>query len=168
MTAISDQRVFLADQVRRVHAGHAWHGPSVREALDGVTAAMAATKVLPSAHTIHSLAHHIAAWADEVLHRLEGRAPGEPDNGDFPDPAVAIDELGWTRLLAHLDAVHAKVIEAVLAMDPALLPRHVGDEEVPALGTGHSFEGMISGLVQHDAYHAGQILLLKRALLATP
>jgi DinB superfamily len=168
MTSPTDPRVFLADQLRRVHSGSAWHGPSLREALGGVTAAMATTKVLPSAHSIYALAHHVAAWADEVLQRLHGRAAQQPDDGDFPDPAAAVDDLAWTRLLARLDAVHAKVIEAVLALDPSLLERKAGDEDSPPLGTGHTFQGMINGLVQHDAYHAGQILLLKRALLAHP
>jgi uncharacterized damage-inducible protein DinB len=163
----SDLRVFLADQLRRVHGGRAWHGPSLLEALDGVTASMANTKVLPSAHTIHALTHHCAAWAGEVLHRLHGRAPRQPDEGDFPAPGD-LDDLGWTRLRARLDAVHADVIEAVLALDASRLHEVVGDEEDPPLGTGHTCAGMISGLVQHDAYHAGQILLLKRALLAHP
>lgn len=168
MTPSTDPRVFLADQLRRVQCGEAWHGPSLHEALDGVTAAMATTKVLPSAHSIHALTHHVAAWANEVLQRLRGRPPQSPDEGDFPDPAAPVDELAWKRLLARLDAVHAEVIEAVLALDPSLLDRTVGDEASAALGTGHTHQGMINGLVQHDAYHAGQILLLKRALLAHP
>lgn len=168
MTPPTDLRVFLADQLRRVHRGNAWHGPSLHEALDGVTADMATTKVLPSAHSIHALTHHVAAWAHEVLQRLHGRAAQAPDEGDFPDPALAVDDLAWSRLLARMDAVHAEVIEAVLALDASLLEQKAGDEDSPPLGTGHSYQGMINGLVQHDAYHAGQILMLKRALLAHP
>ncbi len=157
---------FLADQVKRVHHGGAWHGPSVTEALDGVTAAMADARVLPSSHTIHALTHHISAWAGEVLKRLEGRSPQIPDEGDFPAPVKALDELAWMRAVAHLDAVHARLIEAILALDPARLEQVVGDEPSPQLGTGHTVRGMIHGLVQHDAYHAGQIVILKRALQA--
>lgn len=163
-----DPRTQLADQLRRVLAGGAWHGPALDEALDGVTAAMATTRVLASAHTIHALVHHVTAWAGEVLHRLQGRPPRQPDEGDFPDPATPVDEVAWQRLLARMHAVHAQVIEAVLAFDPAQLDHKSGDEEIPPLGTGHSWWGTINGLVQHDAYHAGQILMLKRALQARP
>jgi uncharacterized damage-inducible protein DinB len=163
----TDLRLFLADQLRRVHQGHAWHGPSLHEALEGVTPEIANAKPLPSAHSIHALTHHCAAWAGEVLHRLQGRTAQQPNEGDFPAPGD-LDDLGWRRLRARLDAVHADVIEAVLAMDVAGLDAKVGDEENPPLGTGHSYAGMISGLVQHDAYHAGQILLIKRAHLAHP
>ncbi len=162
---LNDPRVFLADQLQRVLGGHAWHGPSLHEALDGVTATMASTRVLPSAHSIHALTHHCAAWAGEVLQRLRGREAQQPDEGDFPGPGP-LDDLGWTRLRARLDAVHAEVVSEVLAIDIARLDQKAGDEDSPPLGTGHTYGGMINGLVQHNAYHAGQILLLKRALLA--
>ena len=157
---------FLADKVKRVHQGGAWHGPSVKEALDGVTATMASSRVLPSAHTIHALTHHISAWAGEVLQRLQGRAPQMPDEGDFPARVDSLDELAWTRTVAHLDAVHARLIEAILALDPARLEQVVGDEPSLPLGTGHTVRGMLHGLVQHDAYHAGQIVILRRAIEA--
>jgi len=34
----------------------------------------------------------------------------------------------------------------------------------PPLGSGVPFEVMLHGLAQHNAYHAGQIALLRRAL----
>lgn len=158
-----DERTFIADQLRRIHTGHAWHGPSVREALEGVGAELARRKVLPSAHSIHALTHHVAAWADEVRHRLQGRAPQMPEDGDFPEPAPDLDEVQWQGALARLDAAHAQLAEAILALDPARLDDPVGSDPSPALGTAPSVRAMLHGLVQHDAYHAGQILLLRRA-----
>lgn len=158
-----DERTFLVDQLRRIHTGHAWHGPSLHEALEGVTAETAIHKVLPTAHSIYALTHHVTAWVDEVCARLKGRAPQMPDAGDFPEPVEQLSDLEWQRALARLDGAHAQLTEAVLGMEPAGLDRQVGDEPVPSLGTGHSVRSMLHGLVQHDAYHAGQILLLKRA-----
>jgi uncharacterized damage-inducible protein DinB len=159
-----DERPRLADQLRRMHAGQAWHGPSLKEALDGVTAAMAIAQALPNAHTIYALVHHCTAWANEVYHRLHGRSPRQPEEGDFPAPVRALSEVEWAQALAKLDTAHARLIEATLSLDPALLDRRAGDEDSPSLGTGHTYYGMLHGLVQHDAYHAGQIVLLKRAM----
>jgi uncharacterized damage-inducible protein DinB len=158
-----DERTFIVDQLRRMHTGHAWHGPSVREALEGVDAELARRKVLPSAHTIHALAHHVAAWVDEVRQRLEGRDPGMPEAGDFPAPAPDLDDVQWQGALARLDTAHARLAEAILMLDPARLDDPVGTEPSPPLGTAPSVRAMLHGLVQHDAYHAGQILLLRRA-----
>jgi uncharacterized damage-inducible protein DinB len=154
----------LVDQLRRAYEGDAWHGPSVREALEGVTAEQATRKVLPTAHTIHALTHHIAAWADEVRKRLEGRAPQLPDDGDFPAPDESLTEVQWEALRARLDRVHASLVEAILALDPSRVHDRVGGERDAPLGTGVTYYGMVHGLIQHDAYHAGQIVLLKRAM----
>ena len=48
--------------------------------------------------------------------------------------------------------------------DPARLHESVGPARDAPLGTGVTFYGMLHGLIQHDAYHAGQIVLLKRAI----
>jgi len=34
----------------------------------------------------------------------------------------------------------------------------------PAMGTGVTYAAMLHGLAQHNVYHAGQIMILKRAL----
>ena len=154
----------IADQLRRLHEGDAWHGPSLHEALDGVTAEMATKKVLASAHTIYALTHHVAAWANEVTHRLRGRQPRLPDEGDFPLPVDGLTGVEWEQIKARLGTAHARLAEAVLAFDPARLHETVAPARDAPLGTGVTYYGMLHGLIQHDAYHAGQIVLLKREI----
>ena len=155
----------IVDQLRRLHEGDAWHGPSLHQALAGVTPEMAARKVLPSAHSLYSLTHHVAAWAGEVTHRLQGRPPQMPDEGDFSAPVAGLTDVEWEQAKARLDGAHARLVEAVLAFDPARLHEAVGPARDAALGTGVTYYGMLHGLIQHDAYHAGQMVLLKRALV---
>jgi hypothetical protein len=38
----------------------------------------------------------------------------------------------------------------------------VGGLREPSLGTGITFEAMVHGLAQHNAYHTGQIAILKK------
>jgi uncharacterized damage-inducible protein DinB len=154
----------IADQLRRLHEGDAWHGPSILEALDGVTAEQATRRAVANAHTIYELTHHITAWVNEVTERVNGRAPTMPDDGDFPAPVDALSDEEWRDTRARLDAAHARLVEAILAFDPERLPARVGAERDAPAGTGVSFYGMLHGLIQHDAYHAGQLMLLKRAL----
>jgi uncharacterized damage-inducible protein DinB len=160
---MSDSRQFIIDQLRRLHVGDAWHGPSLHEALAGVTAGMAVARPVPNAHNIAELVHHVAAWAGEVSARLRGRTPQMPDEGDFPPPVDIISEEEWVALRSRLDDAHHRLVVDIQAFDPARLEERMGTADAP-LGTGVSFEGMLHGLVQHDAYHAGQIVLLARAL----
>ena len=62
----------ILDQLRRAYEGEAWHGPSVREVLAGVTAEQARERPLANAHSIWELVHHIAVWESVGRRRLEG------------------------------------------------------------------------------------------------
>ena len=62
----------ILDQLKRAYEGDAWHGPSVREALAGVTAQQAHARPLTNAHSIWELVHHIAVWENVGRRRLEG------------------------------------------------------------------------------------------------
>ena len=64
----------IADQLSRAFAGEAWHGDSLFEILEGVTAAQASARPIKNAHTIWELVLHIAAWDDAVLRRFGGVA----------------------------------------------------------------------------------------------
>jgi uncharacterized damage-inducible protein DinB len=152
----------IADDIRRMFAGHAWHGPSVKEAVADVTAGMAIAPSLPGAHTIFELTHHLAAWVGETTRRLRGGAPGEPADGDFPPKETTVDDATWSALLARLEARHEELIAAVLAFDASRLDTVVGDADPE--GTGTTYRTMLHGLISHDAYHAGQIVLLRKAL----
>ncbi|HEX9005142.1 MAG TPA: DinB family protein, partial [Blastocatellia bacterium] len=67
----------INSQLKRAYQGEAWHGPSLRELLDGVTAEQAAAKPIPNAHSIWELVNHIIAWEQIVKARLEGNALAE-------------------------------------------------------------------------------------------
>jgi uncharacterized damage-inducible protein DinB len=49
----------INSQLERAYEGEAWHGPSLRELLDGVSAAQAASRPIPNAHSIWELVNHI-------------------------------------------------------------------------------------------------------------
>ena len=74
----------IADQLRRAFDGEAWHGDSLFEILEGVTAAQAAARPVKNAHTIWELVLHIAAWDGAVLRRLGGTAVELSDAENFP------------------------------------------------------------------------------------
>lgn len=148
----------ILDQMRRAYEGEAWHGPSLREALDGVTAAEAAARPVPGAHSIREIVQHLAAWEDTLRRRLAGEPLREPAEGDWPEaPAESEDE--WRALLRRLDERSRRLREAVAALDDAQL------DEAPYEGTATRY-ATLHGAVQHALYHAGQIVLLRKAVRA--
>jgi len=145
----------IADQLRRAYEGEAWHGPSLREILAGITVEQAARRPLPQAHSIWELVLHIAAWESIVRRRLGGEAVEATPEQDWP-PVRDSSDAAWKKTLDDLDRGHHQLRQAIAALTDDRLSRRVA-------GKDYSIYGMLHGLVQHDLYHAGQIALLKKA-----
>ncbi|HEX9581419.1 MAG TPA: DinB family protein [Gemmatimonadales bacterium] len=150
----------IADELDRMVHGGAWHGPAIQEALAGVSGAQAAARPIPAAHTIWEIVHHMTAWANEVARRLSNGAHQLTGEEDWP-PVRATDAPSWERAKAGLAEAHRRLRQAVREFPPVRVYEQVGRGE--GLVRSESFYVMLHGLAQHDAYHTGQISLLKRA-----
>jgi uncharacterized damage-inducible protein DinB len=151
----------LATDLRRIYEGNAWHGPAVLDALDGVTAEQAARRPLADAHSIYEVTHHIAAWMGEVTSRVRGNKPGMPADGDFPSLKTVVDDAAWSDVRALLRRRQAELIEVVSSFDETRLDEPV-DPKNKGVDGPVTYRALLSGLAQHSAYHAGQIVLLKK------
>lgn len=146
----------LASQLRLAFEGPAWHGPSVLEALAGVTAEQALAHPIAGAHGIWELALHIRSSYGLVLRRLRGDgAPMTPEE-DWP-PVPSPTEASWRDTIRSMQEQNARLRAAVQAFDPGALDRPIVPEPPYTAYT------QFIGVTQHDLYHAGQIAILKKA-----
>jgi uncharacterized damage-inducible protein DinB len=145
----------IADQLKRAYEGPAWHGPAVLEILAGVTAAQAARRPIPAAHSIWEIVLHVATWNDVVRRRALGEKVQVSDAEDWP-AVTATDEESWTRAKARLDAAHRALLDLLATLPESRLDQPL----VPGGSNGYL---QLHGVVQHDLYHAGQIAVLKKA-----
>lgn len=144
------------------HGGNPWHGPSRASVLADITADEAARRPSAHGHSIWALVLHMRAWTREVARRLREGSPREPEEGDFPTPPPATDA-AWRETLNGLDAAHRDLLAAVRAATPARLDERMEGTDA-SVGGGVSYRVMLHGLAQHDAYHTGQVAMLKRIM----
>lgn len=154
----------IADELGRAHHGDPWHGSSARAVLAGVTAPQAAARPLPNAHTIWELVLHVAAWRREVARRLAGGEPGLPASGDWPAMPAPPTADAWSSALSSFEASARELLAAVTRSDPEGLDTLIGGDRSREVGTGVSWYVMLHGVSQHDAYHMGQVALLRKLL----
>ncbi len=147
----------IADQLRRAFEGGAWHGDSLLEILEGVTAERAAARPVAGAHSIWELVLHIAAWDGAVRRRMTGVAAKLSAKKNFP-PVTDTSEAAWAKTLEQVRRAHEELIEAVEKFPEKSLRKPVPGKK----GAHYDFYYMLHGVVQHELYHAGQIALLKK------
>lgn len=151
----------LTGEVQRAFHGGPWHGSSVSTILADVDAGLAGRRPLAGAHTIWEIVLHMTGWVREVVRRLAGGPPGVPPEGDWP--AVGTESAAaWAQARAELASAHEELAAALARFPEARLY-----ETITAPGAAAqdavTYYRTLHGLVQHDAYHAGQISLLKKA-----
>jgi hypothetical protein len=103
----------------------------------------------------------MTAWTNEVARRLDGHAPGEPEEGDWPAPS-GTGEDDWARDVVDLLRAHHRLLQRVSAVQAASFDAAPTEPRDRAAGSGVSRYVLLHGLAQHHAYHAGQIALLKK------
>jgi uncharacterized damage-inducible protein DinB len=145
----------LALELRKALNGEAWHGPSWRELLEGVTREEALERPIAGVHTIAEIVLHVTTWEDVARRRLEGETPEVSDAEDWPPPALP-GESAWQATVERL-FVTSRALRDTLARFPAerLHERRPGMDQ--------TWYAMLIGELQHVLYHAGQVSLLKKA-----
>ncbi|MGH9943911.1 MAG: DinB family protein [Pyrinomonadaceae bacterium] len=152
----------IADQLERAFRADAWCGPSLLEALSGVTAARAAARPFPQANSIWEIVLHATGWKGVVRERLAGRAARMPVEGDWPD-IEGTNEAAWQATLERLQASHDELMISVRCLTDGQLNEMLLSEAARETGGGVSCYVTLHGVAQHDLYHAGQISLLKKS-----
>ena len=149
------EMVRIADQIKRAFEGPAWHGPSVREALEGVDSRQAMERPIGAAHSIWEIVLHLAAWSETVRGRLQGQRIEEPEAGDWPE-VKNTDKKAWAEALRWLEQSDRDLRQAVAAFPETRL------DQPSSPGGSYSAYVLLHGAAQHYIYHAGQIAILKK------
>jgi len=138
--------------------GKGWQGTTLLGSLRGVTAARATWRPGRRRHGIWELALHAAYWKYAVWRRLTGQAqrgtfPRAPS--DWPAVPARPTAAAWRADIRLLRETHVQLVAAVAALPPNRL-----GARSPTGQWTHA--QMIAGVAAHDAYHTGQIQLIKK------
>ena len=152
----------LGELLRKGHSSDPWYGPATVECLATVTFSAAATRSYANAHTIWEIVLHMTAWQREVARRLSGLPPQAPADGDWPTPPPPTEQ-AWASAQADLRHTLESLATLVTHLSAEELQKPVGLTRDRALGSGVSTAQMVAGILQHNAYHSGQIALLAKS-----
>jgi DinB superfamily len=135
----------------------AWHGPTLKGSLRGLSASQASWRPGPGRRCIAEIAVHCAYWKYTSRRRLRGDKRGSftlKGSNWFPIPDP-LDDKTWKGYLDLLETSHRQLRRAIEELSPRQLLAVPPGSRVTNLF-------LIEGIAAHDIYHAGQIQLLKR------
>ena len=148
----------LAKHIRDVHFGGNWTSVNLKDTLADVTWEQATTKV-QSLNTIATLVYHVHYYISAVTKVLEGGPLEAKDIYSFEHPPIRSQE-DWQALLDKTWA-DAETFAALVALLPeSLLWESFTDEKY---GT---YYRNIQGIIEHIHYHLGQIMVIKKMIIA--
>lgn len=147
----------IAKHFREVYVGINWTEVNLKDSLTGVTWQQATTQV-HSCNTIAALVFHMNYFVSRVIKVLQGAPLEGHDKDSFDLPPLQSAE-DWTALQdrAFTDA-------ETLASLVEQLPANKLDETFVNEKYGNYYRN-IHGIIEHNHYHLGQIVLLKKILM---
>jgi uncharacterized damage-inducible protein DinB len=142
----------ITSLLKRTFERGAWHGPSVKEVLKGIDEDLA-LKRINNTHSIIELVAHMTSWRRYVINRLQGNnffTVGDDTN--FPK------RNDWDNVLVELEESQQQLLELI-----EKFPVYKLSELVPVSEQNYTYYTLLNGIIHHDVYHAGQIMLIRRA-----
>ena len=137
--------------------GDPWLDVNIVSTLEGIDAGLAARRIAEGRNTIWEIVNHITSWRQNILERIRGNFIPAPEH-NFILPVKDPSEEAWQNDIAKLKATQVEWEQALKGFKAEDLER-TGDpkDKIP-------FYYYVHGILQHDAYHLGQIVLLKKLL----
>ncbi|MGI8497501.1 MAG: GNAT family N-acetyltransferase [Gemmatimonadaceae bacterium] len=154
----SEEGALIGRAIVRAISGPVWHGDPVETLLAGVSAQQAMARPIAGAHSIGELVRHLTAWARIVAQRARGEVVVPTDEMDWPAADVESDKQ-WEEARRLLDSEHVALASLAWSLGREVLDRQLPDGKT-------TIREMLHGVIEHAAYHGGQIALLRRALRA--
>ncbi len=150
----------MANEINRIlklfadlEHGDCWIGVNFKDALHGVNAEKALANISGKTNCIWQLVSHIIYWRTSVVNRLNGSVDLPP----FPDFLLPEEgnEESWRQTLHDFEAAYHSLRNAI---------HNFTDEQLdkPSPRPSQTYYQLMMGCLQHDAYHLGQIVLLKK------
>jgi uncharacterized damage-inducible protein DinB len=133
--------------------GDCWIGINFKDALANITVPVAIRPGSNGGNSIWQLVNHIIYWRTVTVTRLGGSLQPPPFE-DFMLP----DELSadnWKQTLLDFEAAYHQLRSAILHFKAE-------DLDKPSPKKEQTYYHLLMGCLQHDSYHLGQIVLLKK------
>lgn len=137
-----------------IYHGSPWIDVNLTDTLSKVTPAQAANRTIPQCNTIWEIVNHLIQWRQNVLQRVQGKVITTPSHNYF-QKVNDTSAKAWKTTLKDLAESQKQWLGFLKKFDE-------NDFEKVYPNNNMTYYEHIQGIIQHDAYHLGQIVMLSK------
>lgn len=143
----------ISEMFSDLYEGHPWIDVNITDSLRNISPQEACRNHF-GLNSIWQLLVHIVSWRKLNLQRLQGQKLNTPSH-NFIYPVHDASEFQWQALLEDLRESQKEWLDYLSCLN---------DEDLDNINetNGMSYYKQIHGMLQHDAYHLGQVVLLTK------
>ncbi len=144
----------ISSLFEKLYNGTPWLHINIVSTLKPINANQAQERVLKNCNSIWEITAHIIAWRQNVLQRVTGVIISTPDH-NYIEEIKDTSEIAWKNTLNTLKDSQKQWIEFLSTFDETNFEQLYTPNNM-------TYYEHIHGIIQHDAYHLGQIVLLTK------
>jgi uncharacterized damage-inducible protein DinB len=116
-------------------------------------------------HSTWQLLNHMNYWMDYEIQRIAGHAPQYPEHaaGSWLHEPAPPSDTHWTEAIARFRTL-IETLATIAQSDSEELSREVQAAHQQQAGHSSSVRAILWQTMAHNAYHVGQIAMLRRSL----
>lgn len=147
----------IINQLDQTFDKNPWYGEPIHSILKSVDPGNVFKSPTEGIHTIAELVTHLITYRVFAIKRLTG----DDDFYVSQEKSFCWQRLypekkdAWDNLMDKLTTEHQHLLSILRESDSSILDKTVG-------GQSYSFRYLLNGIIQHDLYHLGQIVLIKK------
>lgn len=149
----------IAKHLREFYFGKNWTGSDFKTHIENVTWQQATTKVY-NFNTIATLVFHMNYYVKAVLRVFDNQPLNAKDELSFDHPPIE-SQKDWDTFLKSIFEEAETLAKIIEQMPETKLWEDFWDKKYG------NFYRNLQGIVEHNHYHLGQIVLIKKMLVAT-
>ncbi|MFP2996819.1 DinB family protein [Spongiivirga sp. MCCC 1A20706] len=152
----------IIDQLEEIQHGKPWIGSTFQKKLDQVKEDEYFKRPIKDLHSVAEIMSHLTLWRSEAILKIKTGKGSKTD--DCEENWLDNDKLkliGWDQIKSSYDKTQSELIALLRNKTDDFLDQEYFDTDFKGY---YTYKWLLNGMLQHDAYHLGQIGIIIKYL----
>lgn len=152
----------IIQNLEELDHGKPWIGSTLTKKLGQVSEADYFRQPMEGMHSVAAILSHITLWRSEAVLKINtGEGSKTDDCEENWLPNHKLEAKGWDAIKAEYDNALAELIALLRTKNDDFLSQEYYDTDFKGR---YTYQWLLNGMVQHDAYHLGQLGIIIKFL----